>query len=219
MEDPVEYRLPRLNQVQVHEHIGLSFARVLRTALRQDPDVILVGEMRDLETAQIGLRAAITGHFVLSTLHTNSAVGTISRLVDMGAQGYVIATALQAVLAQRLVRRLCTHCAATHVPDEHEAAWLARHDEDVTGGAVFSEGAGCPRCNSTGYQGRIGVYELLQMQGDLLVALRNQDIDGFAAAAAADESFRPIADAALDLARAGKTSLAEVIRVSGEGQD
>ncbi len=98
VEDPVEYRLPRVNQVQVHEQIGLTFARVLRTALRQDPDVILVGEMRDLETAQIGLRAAITGHFVLSTLHTNSAVGTISRLIDMGAQGYVIATALQAVL-------------------------------------------------------------------------------------------------------------------------
>jgi len=219
VEDPVEYRLPRVNQVQVHEQIGLSFARVLRTALRQDPDVILVGEMRDLETAQIGLRAAITGHFVLSTLHTNSAVGTISRLVDMGAQGYVIATALEAVLAQRLVRRLCAHCAITHVPDEHEAAWLERSKDADPEGAGFKQGAGCERCGHTGYQGRIGVYELLEMRGDLLVALRNQDIDGFAAAAAADESFRPIAATALDLAYAGQTSLAEVIRVSGEGID
>ena len=215
VEDPVEYRLPRVNQVQVNEQIGLSFARVLRTALRQDPDVILVGEMRDLETAQIGLRAAITGHFVLSTLHTNSAVGTISRLVDMGAQGYVIATALEAVLAQRLVRRLCSHCAVGHVPDEHEAAWLARHALGTE--ADFRQGTGCERCGNTGYQGRIGVYELLQMRGELLVALRNQDIDGFAAAAQADPSFRPIVESALDLAGDGQTSLSEVIRVSGEG--
>jgi MSHA biogenesis protein MshE len=177
--------------------------------------VILVGEMRDLETAQIGLRAAITGHFVLSTLHTNSAVGTISRLVDMGAQGYVIATALQAVLAQRLVRRLCRHCAVDHKPDEREAAWLARQ-RDGQGRSGFKQGTGCERCNHTGYHGRIGVYELLEMRGDLLVALRNQDIDGFAAAAAADPGFRPIASAALDLACAGQTSLAEVIRVGGE---
>ena len=216
VEDPVEYRLSRVNQVQVNEQIGLSFARVLRTALRQDPDVILVGEMRDLETAQIGLRAAITGHFVLSTLHTNSAVGTISRLIDMGAQGYVIATALEAVLAQRLVRRLCSHCAVDHVADEHEAAWLARHTHVAE--ADFRQGAGCERCGNTGYQGRIGVYELLQMRGDLLVALRNQDIDGFAAAAQADPTFRPIVESALDLARDGRTSLAEVIRVSGEGE-
>ena len=217
VEDPVEYRLPRVNQVQVHEHIGLSFARVLRTALRQDPDVILVGEMRDLETAQIGLRAAITGHLVLSTLHTNSAVGTISRLVDMGAQGYVIATALEAVLAQRLVRRVCSRCGESHTPDEHELAWLETCKRNATADSGFKQGRGCERCNQTGYQGRIGVYELLEMRGDLLVALRNQDIDGFAAAAAADVSFRPIAATALDLARAGQTSLAEVIRVSGEG--
>ncbi len=216
VEDPVEYRLPRVNQVQVHEQIGLSFARVLRTALRQDPDVILVGEMRDLETAQIGLRAAITGHFVLSTLHTNSAIGTISRLIDMGAPGYLIATALEAVLAQRLVRRLCRHCAVTHVPDEHEAAWLARQQQDDSLELRFKQGGGCDRCNHTGYRGRVGVYELLEMRGDLLVALRNQDIDGFAAAAKADPRFKPIATAALEMASAGQTSLAEVMRVSGD---
>ena len=216
VEDPVEYRLARVNQVQIHEQIGLTFARVLRTALRQDPDVILVGEMRDLETAQIGLRAAITGHFVLSTLHTNSAVGTISRLVDMGAPGYVIATALQAVLAQRLVRRVCVNCAIEQRPDEHEAAWLAKQPGGLSENTAFKQGKGCERCNDTGYQGRIGVYELLKIHGELLVALRNQDLDGFAAAAAADADFRPIARTALDLARKGHTSLAEVIRVSGD---
>ncbi|MCG6967988.1 MAG: GspE/PulE family protein, partial [Chromatiaceae bacterium] len=217
VEDPVEYRLPRINQVQVHEQIGLSFARVLRTALRQDPDVILVGEMRDLETAQIGLRAAITGHFVLSTLHTNSAVGTISRLVDMGAPGYVIASALQAVLAQRLVRRICTRCAVSHAPDEHELAWLTRQRLQHEAQALqFKLGAGCEQCNHTGYQGRIGVYELLETRGDLLAALRDADIEGFTAAANADPEFTPIAVNALALARAGQTTLAEVIRVSGE---
>ncbi|MGD8958173.1 MAG: GspE/PulE family protein, partial [Chromatiaceae bacterium] len=216
VEDPVEYRLPRVNQVQVHDQIGLSFARVLRTALRQDPDVILVGEMRDLETAQIGLRAAITGHFVLSTLHTNSAIGTISRLIDMGAPGYLIATALEAVLAQRLVRRLCRHCAVTHVPDEHEAAWLSRQQRDDGLELGFKQGSGCDRCNHTGYRGRIGVYELLEIRGDLLIALRNQDIDGFAVAAKTDPHFKPIATAALEIASAGQTSLAEVMRVSGD---
>jgi MSHA biogenesis protein MshE len=214
VEDPVEYRLPRVNQVQIHEQIGLTFARVLRTALRQDPDVILVGEMRDLETAQIGLRAAITGHFVLSTLHTNSAIGTISRLVDMGAPGYLIATALQAVLAQRLVRRVCTHCAVGYAPDEHELAWLAQQGEAGVDG--FRHGTGCERCGHTGYQGRIGVYELLEIHGDLVAALRNEDIEGFAQAAAADPGFRTIAETALALAQSGRTSLAEVIRIAGD---
>jgi MSHA biogenesis protein MshE len=216
VEDPVEYRLPRVNQVQIHEQIGLTFARVLRTALRQDPDVILVGEMRDLETAQIGLRAAITGHFVLSTLHTNSAVGTIARMIDMGAPGYLIATALQAVLAQRLVRRVCPHCVVPHRPDDHEAAWLARQTGAAHDTSEFRQGSGCERCNQTGYQGRIGVYELLEMHGDLLVALRNEDVDGFAAAASVDRTFVPIAGAALQMAREGRTSLAEVIRVAGD---
>jgi MSHA biogenesis protein MshE len=214
VEDPVEYRLPRLSQVQVHEQIGLTFARVLRTALRQDPDVILVGEMRDLETAQIGLRAAITGHFVLSTLHTNSAVGSISRLVDMGAQGYVIASALQAVLAQRLVRRVCRDCSEPSQPDEHELAWLAEQTggTDATG---FRRGRGCANCGHTGYAGRVGVYELLEIKGELLTALRNEDIDGFAAAAASNSIFVPMTEAALKLARAGVTSLAEAMRVGG----
>lgn len=127
-----------------------------------------------------------------------------------------IAPALEAVLAQRLVRRLCRHCAVTHVPDEHEAAWLARQQQDDSLELRFKQGSGCDRCNHTGYRGRVGVYELLEMRGDLLLALRNQDIDGFAVAAKADPRFKPIATAALEMASAGQTSLAEVMRVSGD---
>lgn len=215
VEDPVEYRLERVNQVQVHEQIGLSFARVLRTALRQDPDVILVGEMRDLETAQIGLRAAITGHLVLSTLHTNSSVDTISRLLDMGAPGYLMATALQGVLAQRLVRRVCEHCAEPYQPDEHEQAWLAGNAPAHVD-ADFVKGKGCHRCSQAGYRGRVGVYELLELRGELISALRNEDIDGFARAARADERFVSLQSCALQLASQGVTSLQEVMRITGE---
>ena len=124
MEDPVEYRLPGINQVQVNEKIDLSFSRVLRSGLRQDPDIILVGEMRDLETAQIGLRAAITGHLVLSTLHTRDAASTPLRLIDMGAPRYMVASSVQAVLAQRLVRVVCESCAEPYTPTPQEQEWL-----------------------------------------------------------------------------------------------
>ena len=215
VEDPVEYRLPRINQVQIHEQIGLTFARVLRTALRQDPDIILVGEMRDLETAQIGLRAAITGHFVLSTLHTNSSVDTISRLLDMGAPGYLMATALQGVLAQRLVRRVCPDCALPYQPDEHERSWLNSYypEADIAG---LQQGSGCEHCGHTGYRGRVGVYELLEIRGELLSALRNQDIDGFAQAARRAPDFVSLSHNALQLATQGVNSLQEVMRISGE---
>ena len=138
---------------------------MLRTALRQDPDVLLVGEMRDLETAQIGLRAAITGHFVLSTLHTNSAIGTVSRLLDMGAPGYLMASSLVAILAQRLVRRLCPHCSEPAVPDEQQQIWLQMMGVGGEQMQGFSKGQGCNRCGHTGYRGRIGVYELLVKEG------------------------------------------------------
>jgi len=216
VEDPVEYRLERINQVQVHEQIGLTFAKVLRTALRQDPDIVLIGEMRDLETAQIGLRASITGHFVLSTLHTNSAIGTISRLLDMGAPGYLMATALQAVLAQRLVRKVCPHCSAPAEPDEQEKSWLDSLSGPDFSTRQFVKGTGCKKCNDTGYKGRIGVYELLEINGDLLTALRNEDIDAFAHAAKKAEGFETIAEQGVKLALQGKTTIQEIIRISGE---
>jgi len=216
VEDPVEYRLERINQVQVHEQIGLTFAKVLRTALRQDPDIVLIGEMRDLETAQIGLRASITGHFVLSTLHTNSAIGTISRLLDMGAPGYLMATALQAVLAQRLVRKVCPHCSAPYEPDEQEKTWLESLLGPDSLSMQFVKGMGCKKCNDTGYKGRIGVYELLEINGDLLTALRNEDIDAFAHAAKKAAGFETIAEQGVKLALQGKTTIEEIVRISGE---
>lgn len=215
VEDPVEYRLPRINQVQVHEHIGLDFARVLRTALRQDPDVIMVGEMRDLETSQIGLRAAITGHFVLSTLHTNSAVSTISRLLDMGAPGYLMATALQGVLAQRLIRRVCPECARPTEPTEQEKVWLEMNAPDLPADTSFSKGQGCPHCSNTGYKGRVGVYELLELSGDLVNALRDEDINGFSEAAS-KSGFVTLLQSSLGLAKQGVTSISEVMRVAGD---
>lgn len=215
VEDPVEYRLPRINQVQVHEQIGLSFARVLRTAMRQDPDILLVGEMRDLETAQIGLRAAITGHFVLSTVHTNSAIGTVSRLLDMGAPGYLMASSLLAIVAQRLVRRVCSHCAVPYEPDQIEQSWLdgVRHDYDLSGLRI---GRGCNRCSNTGYRGRVGVYELLELNGEMASALRRDDHESFARIALASKQFEPLWQSVLRFASQGVTTLSEAIRISGD---
>ncbi len=163
-EDPVEYRIERVNQVQVNAKIGLTFASILRTALRHDPDIVLVGEMRDQETVEMGLRAAMTGHLVFSTLHTQDAVSAVSRLIDMGAQGYLIAAALDGVLAQRLIRRVCDNCAQPTSCPCNQSAWLARYlGPEQIRSAQFVEGAGCTYCNMTGYKGRIGVYELLEV--------------------------------------------------------
>ncbi len=216
VEDPVEYRLSRINQVQVHPRIGLDFSRVLRTALRQDPDIILVGEMRDKETVDIGLRAAMTGHMVLSTLHTNSAVATINRLLDMGAPGYMLAASLDAVIAQRLVRRVCDSCGRDKEPDVHQLAWLrARLGPGRADGMRFREGRGCPYCGNSGYRGRVGVYELLELDGALTDALRREDLDEFASQAERRSNFKPLVMCALDYAEQGVTSLSEVIRLAG----
>ncbi len=217
IEDPVEYRLPRINQVQVNFKINLDFAGVLRTALRQDPDIILVGEMRDRETAEIGLRAAMTGHLVLSTLHTNDAVSTANRLIDMGAPGYLVATSLEAVLAQRLVRRVCPNCAEAHRPDAHELAWLRSTMPalDLPDGG-FRRGAGCMQCNNTGYKGRMGVFELLEIDEPLADALRRSDTGAFHRLALGRPGYRTLAHNALELAARGLTTLEEVVRIGGE---
>ncbi len=216
VEDPVEYRLPRISQVQVHTKIGLSFASVLRTALRQDPDIVLVGEMRDQETAEIGLRAAMTGHLVLSTLHTNDAIATANRLIDMGAEGYLVAAALRAIIAQRLVRRICGTCTQAYTPDTQEHAWLAAIAGPEGAAASYKRGAGCPHCNNTGYRGRIGVYEFLELDEAMAEGLRNNDSSAFNAAAKASAGYRPLVQCALDYARQGVTTLEEVFRVAGE---
>ncbi len=216
VEDPVEYRLPRVNQVQVNPKIGLNFANVLRTALRQDPDIVLVGEMRDQETAEIGLRAAITGHMVLSTLHTNDAVSTAIRLIDMGAEGYLVATALEAVIAQRLIRKICDSCSTDYEPNLHEKAWLKNLAGEEAHFSGFRHGQGCPHCNNTGYSGRIGVFELLEIDEPLADALRRSDSADFTRLANAKPDFHTLGENALSLARAGVTTLEEVIRVGGD---
>ncbi|MDH3531981.1 MAG: GspE/PulE family protein [Gammaproteobacteria bacterium] len=216
VEDPVEYRLERINQVQVHARIGLDFGRVLRTALRQDPDIILVGEMRDRETVDIGLRAAMTGHLVFSTLHTVSAVATANRLLDMGAPGYLIGAALQGIVAQRLVRRVCESCAEPLELTPGQKAWLAAQvGAERAAQTQFQQGRGCNYCQLTGYRGRIGVYELLEMDAGLTDALRREDLSEFIALAGRKRSYVPLVNCALDYAAAGVTSLEEVVRVAG----
>ncbi|UTW47612.1 GspE/PulE family protein [Bacterioplanoides sp. SCSIO 12839] len=212
-EDPIEYRLPRVNQVQVNSKVGLEFSTVLRAALRQDPDIVLVGEMRDHETAEIGLRAAMTGHMVLSTLHTNDAASAAARLMDMGIDHYLVASSLRAVMAQRLIKRLCPHCQQPHTIEEQEKAWLKALDVGSENHS-YLEGRGCHHCHNTGYQGRIGIYELLEVTPDMLSCLRQKDNEGFARASAQSPNFRPLAVSALDYAREGITSLDEVFRVS-----
>ncbi|MCD6617882.1 MSHA fimbrial ATPase MshE [Aeromonas veronii] len=214
VEDPVEYRLSRVNQVQVNPKIGLTFSNVLRSTLRQDPDILLVGEMRDNETVEIGLRGAITGHLVLTTLHTNDAVTSALRLIDMGAPGYLVASALRAVVAQRLVRRVCEHCVEEKAPDEGQATWLTVLSGEAPGQHTYHKGRGCQSCNFTGYSGRIGVYELLELDQPMMDALRRNDAEGFAKAARQHEHYRPLALTALDYARQGVTSVDEVLRLA-----
>jgi MSHA biogenesis protein MshE len=214
VEDPVEYRLDRITQVQVLPKIGLDFARVLRTALRQDPDIILVGEMRDRETVEIGLRGAMTGHFVFSTLHTINAVATVNRLLDMGAPGYMIASAVHGVVAQRLVRRTCKDCARPAEPSANQLAWLSACRPGLKLEAQrFVAGPGCTYCNLTGYRGRVAVYEILEIDRALADAVRRGDLEGFARAARSHDSYVPLAQGAIDLALQGITSLAEAMAV------
>lgn len=215
VEDPVEYRLQRVNQVQVNPKIDLDFARVLRAALRQDPDIILVGEIRDTETAEIALRAAMTGHLVLSTLHTNDAVSSAMRLVDMGVEGFLTASALRAVVAQRLVRRLCDNCAEPYEPNLQEKGWLETvlNEEERTQ-LNLNHAHGCHRCNNTGYRGRIGVFELLILDDEMSDALRRADTADFVRAAKKSPVYRPLVISALRYAAEGITSLSEVFRVA-----
>lgn len=219
VEDPVEYRLPRINQVQVNPRIGLTFASVLRAALRQDPDIVLVGEMRDQETAEIGLRAAMTGHMVLSTLHTNDSISTVNRLLDMGAQGYLVASALRAVVAQRLVRKICENCKSLYVPIVQDMVVVSNLIGTDYRGATFFHGTGCTHCNNTGYHGRIGVFEFLEIDDQLADDLRQSDASAFARHAKNSSKYRSFAHHALEYALQGTTTIEEVMRVAGSIDD
>jgi len=219
VEDPVEYRLPGINQVQVNDKIELTFARVLRSALRQDPDIVLVGEIRDRETAHIALSAAMTGHLVLSTLHTNDAVNTPIRLLDMGVPRFMVASSVQAVLAQRLVRLICESCAEIYEPKPTEREWLKAELKDAVDGRRYLHGRGCSHCNGMGYLGRTGVYEMLVMTEAVADAANHADPAHFLKVANAEMAGHTLRRHAVALVVAGKTTIAEAMRISNQLND
>ncbi len=214
VEDPVEYRLPGLNQVQVHEKIDLTFSRVLRTALRQDPDIILLGEMRDQETAEIGMRAAMTGHLVLSTLHTNDALSTPIRLLDMGVPRYMVALSIQMVLAQRLLRVTCQNCSEPYTPTPHEHLWLQSELGGGVDGVEYKKGLGCSHCANTGYQGRQAVYEILDMNNALVEAVNRGDPNEFMQIGREQMAGNTLRRDAVRLVVSGRTTVEEAMRIS-----
>ncbi|HTY71517.1 MAG TPA: ATPase, T2SS/T4P/T4SS family [Actinomycetes bacterium] len=211
LEDPVEVQLPGITQVQVNERTGMTFARGLRAVLRQDPDVVLVGEVRDAETAELALRASLTGHLLLTTLHTNDSVSAITRLVDMGAEPFLVASSLSLVIAQRLVRRPCPSCSRPSDPDPETLAALGLDASALVGGH-FVRGGGCAECGETGYRGRVGVFEVLQVTPHVRAALLSDPTESSLAAASTGRTT--LRSAALALARSGGTTLREVLRAT-----
>jgi len=216
VEDPVEYQLELINQIQVNESIGMTFARALRSILRQDPDVIMVGEIRDEPTARVAVQAALTGHLMLATLHTNDAPGAIARLLDMGIESYLLSGALTGVVAQRLARTLCAQCETKYYPSENvlDEAGLA-HER----GRAFVKGGGCRSCHDTGHLGRIGIYEVMEITQEL-----RRCVHRASAAHEIRDVFRTnggstLRDEAIGLALAGKTSLEEALRVTQAEMD
>ncbi len=212
LEDPVEYNIDGVNQVQINEKVGMTFASGLRAILRQDPDVIAVGEIRDGETAEIAMRSAITGHVVLSTIHTSDALGTVERLVDMGVEPYLVASALKGVFSQRLVRRICPNCRQAYEPSEEEQQELGLEPKF---GRTFYRGKGCPECFDTGYRGRTAVFEIFP----LTIKVRRM-IAGHASREQLEEElkdpssgFVSLKDNALKLVEEGVTTGDEVLRV------
>jgi type IV pilus assembly protein PilB len=215
VEDPVEFRLPGLNQVQINARAGLTFAAALRSILRSDPDVVMVGEIRDGETAKISIEAALTGHLVLSTLHTNDAPSTITRLNEMGVEPFLTGSAVSAVLAQRLARRLCAHCCEIYNPSVDELL-AARVSPDVAAahdGIAFYRKRGCPRCNQTGYRGRVGIYQLLTMTEEVEALAAEKASREEIERAAMRGGMRSMWDDGLAKVAAGLTSVEELARV------
>jgi type IV pilus assembly protein PilB len=216
VEDPVEYRLPGINQVQINSRAGLTFAAALRSILRSDPDVVMVGEVRDGETAKISIEAALTGHLVLSTLHTNDAPSALTRLNEMGVEPFLTGAAVTGVLAQRLARKLCTHCCEMYQPSVEEMI-AARVSPDVAAasdGMAFYRKRGCPRCNQTGYKGRIGIYQLLAMTEDLAALAAQKATREEIERAAIESGMRTLWDDGLAKVAAGLTSIEELARIT-----
>ncbi len=213
IEEPVEYFLEEANQVGINEKIGLSFAQVLRATMRQDPDVILVGEVRDFETADTAFKAALTGHLVLTTLHTNSAIASITRLIDMGIKPYILASALEGIIAQRLVRKICENCREEILPDPEQSK-LLRVPDGFFGGRVY-RGAGCSRCNNTGYKGRLGVFEIFLMTDEYRQLIGTSYRESEILTIARANGMRSLLEDGLEKVRQGMTTMDEILRVIG----
>ena len=211
IEDPVEYVFPGINQVQTNEQAGLTFATGLRALLRQDPDVILVGEIRDADTARIAVQSALTGHFVLSSLHGTDAAAALHRLLDMGIEAFLIASSVMGVIGQRLLRRICDSCKEPYQPDAEEMA-LFQHHLPKNKKKLFFHGAGCNDCSQTGYRDRIGVYELLKLSPSIRQLIVEHATTERVRQLAIDEGMRPMIAEAINLVDADITTVAEVIR-------
>ena len=213
VEDPIEYQLPGVNQVQVDRYVDMTFAAALRSMLRQAPNIIMVGEIRDLETAEIAINAALTGHLVFSTLHTNDAPGAVTRLVDMGVKPFLVATALRAAMAQRLLRRVCKECAAPYTPTPSECKILGLTPEYLAN-HQFVKGRGCRHCGGTGYKGRVGIYEIFLITEEIARLIFANETSGTLRSYARRNGMRSLRDDALRKAEAGISTLEEVIFVT-----
>jgi len=211
IEDPVEYQLPLINQIQVHERVGLTFARALRSILRQDPDVIMVGEIRDAETARVAIQAALTGHLVLSTLHTNDCPGGVMRLLDMGIEPFLISAATLGFVAQRLARTICPSCKTSYYPPPtllKSVGWGHRTNE------LFQKGEGCRHCNNTGFRGRIGIFEVMVMDPELKRMTQSGVSESDIRVHLAQAGWKSLREKALEIVERGESTLEEVLRVT-----
>jgi len=211
VEDPVEYELEGVNQIQVREEVGLTFSSGLRSILRQDPDVIMVGEIRDMDTAQIAIRSSLTGHLVLSTLHTNSAIESISRLTDMGVETYLLSSSLIGIMAQRLVRRVCRDCSVQRAPNDRETKVFKQYGIEIV---EITEGTGCPSCSETGYRGRLAIHEILTIDDAIKTQILNRNSSEEILKYARSKGFKTLVEDGLEKVHAGLTTIEEVLRVA-----
>jgi type IV pilus assembly protein PilB len=212
-EDPVEYRIAGIIQVPIRTQIGLTFATCLRHILRQDPDIILVGEIRDMETAEIAIQSSLTGHLVLSTLHTNDAPGAITRLIDMNIEPFLITSTLEAIIAQRLVRIICPNCKESYEPTEAELGKIGLRREEIKG-KVFYRGRGCEECNHIGFRGRTGIFEILVMNDKLREVIARKAATKDIRNMATDSGMRTLRESGLEKIFQGITTIGEVVRAT-----
>jgi type IV pilus assembly protein PilB len=217
VEDPVEYQLELINQIHVNDGVGLTFARALRSILRQDPDVIMVGEIRDEETARVAVQAALTGHLVLATLHTNDAPSAIARLLDMNIESYLLSSAINGVVAQRLSRSICSHCSTKYYPEPN-----VLHDAGLDGmtGRAFRKGIGCPKCHDSGFHGRMGIYEVMEVLPEMRRMIHRAASSHELREKMQQQGGLTLREEGVQLALAGTSSLEEVLGVThSEGED